>query len=115
MILAIVGSTCAREEDVIPIVHRIIQQYRPRAVVSGGAEGVDSIAERVAKLVGLPVIECQPARKEWACYRERNILIAELCGRLVRIVSQRSTTYGSGWTLSHARSLGKPVEEIVVP
>jgi hypothetical protein len=101
-LLAIVGSKCATYADVAPIVRRV-------------CAGVDLIAASVAKLeYELPVIECQPAKSEWHHYRARNVLIASLCTRLVRIASARSTTFGSGFTRDYAANLGKPTEEYEV-
>ncbi len=114
-VLAIVGSKCALFADVAPIVRCVIKQYQPRAIVSGGCSGVDLYAETIAKLeFQLPVIECQPAAGKWEFYKPRDLLIAKLCTRLVRIVSVRSRSYGSGWTRDRAAEMGKPVEEYEV-
>ncbi len=115
-ILAIVGSLRARQEDSDPIIRAAIERHGPRAVISGGALGADTWAQLVAaREYGLPVIICQPAGREWRYYKARDLLIAQLCDRLIRICSQRSKTYGSGWTRDRAKELGKPVEEFTVP
>ena len=44
----------------------------------------------------------------------RNLLIAQACDVLVRIVATNSTTYGSGWTRDRAAGMGKQVVEYVV-
>jgi predicted Rossmann fold nucleotide-binding protein DprA/Smf involved in DNA uptake len=112
--LAIVGSVkidykVARKRAIESII-----LYSPTAIVSGGAVGVDSIAEEIAAERSLPCIVCKPGGKGWEYYKERNILIAELCDTLVAIRSKDSKTYGSGWTADYAEKIGKPVERILI-
>jgi hypothetical protein len=117
IILAIVGSTKlspAQEVKVNSLIEEAIEKYHPFAIISGGADGVDSLAEWVAQRHELPCIVCKPAKQSWLFFRPRNLLIAEICTRLVRIVRADSTTYGSGWTRDRAAEMGKPTEEHVV-
>lgn len=119
--LAIVGSqdlTDPQREAVDLLVCGIIHEYAYRLghrsviVVSGGAEGVDSIAEGAARslLYYEPEIH-YPKNRRWGPdgFKDRNIIIAERCHQLVCIRSRQSTTYGSGWTSDYAEQLGKRV------
>lgn len=119
MRLAIVGSTILQDDPrASMIINEVLDKYRPDVVVSGGARGIDSMAEAAAKLRGIPTEIHYPKVRAWAApggFRDRNLVIARECDRLVRIVSQRSQTYGSGWTRDQAQALGKPTEEFVLP
>lgn len=114
--LAIVGSvSLAGNGEAREAIEQVLDRYRPALVVSGGAKGIDSMAAAAAKRRGIPVKEYLPAVPSWeGGYKPRNLLIAQNCDALVRIVAVGSTTYGSGWTRDRARELGKPTEEIVI-
>lgn len=113
--LCIVGSVCLEESlEAWRIAVDVIQKYQPAIVISGGAVGVDSIAERVANSLGVPFKKFPPEGKGWQWYKKRNLAMAKDCTRLVRIVSKRSKTYGSGWTRDRAAEMGKPTEEFVL-
>ena len=114
MKLAIVGSTRLsdhQEEAARRIIGREIEAREPSAIVSGGADGVDTLAENMGRQYGLPVIVCKPALQRWEQFKVRNLLIAELCDELVRVVKKDSKTYGSGCTRDRAQEMGKPTEE----
>jgi hypothetical protein len=121
-IIAIVGSTKfadpTAEQRVIEIIEaRLDYHPKPDALVSGGAAGVDSIAEKLAAQRDLVTIIHRPIAHSWAVpggYRERNLWIAEDCDYLVRIACHTSSTYGSGYTADRAEALGKPVERITL-
>ena len=118
MILAIVGSSKVHD---IPAVERLVwgvlQRHAPSVVVSGGADGVDTIAVKVAEENNIPTVVLRPQLALWdskngaICYKQRNIMIAMCCDQLVRIASRLSKTYGSGWTRDQAAKMGKPTEE----
>ena len=109
-LLAIVGSVDIVGDEAADLIRQEIRLWDPRAVVSGGAKGADSMAANIAMgEFGLPVIECLPAQPGWQWYKPRNLLIAEICTALVCIRSRYSTTYGSGWTADKAHEMGKPV------
>lgn len=78
------------------------------------------MAAAVAKERGIPVQEFLPQSRSWegfgakTGFRARNMLIAQHCDALVRIVAHDSRTYGSGYTRDYAKKIGKPVEETVV-
>jgi O-acetyl-ADP-ribose deacetylase (regulator of RNase III) len=103
-------------------------RLRPEVVVSGGAVGLDRLAGRLARQLGLhppdrlvehlPVpIPDPPAGMrpfEAKGYRRRDQLIAETCTALLRVWSRFSRTYGSGWTADQAARLGRPVGRVML-
>lgn len=116
--LAIVGST---EIDWSPEVQRIIldavARLKPGLVISGGAPGVDTIAEWLARDQEIPREIYEPSVWRWegrGGFKERNQQIADRCDHLIRIVWEKSKTYGSGWTRDRAREQGKPTEEYII-
>jgi hypothetical protein len=115
MKLAIVGSTrLAGNETALVIIETVITIYNADAIVSGGAPGIDSMAEAACLAHGLEPRIYRPQHKRWwgeGGFKERNEKIAQDCDRLVRIYSSLSTTFGSGWTKQRAEQLGKPTEE----
>ena len=121
MRLAIVGSAKYIDDQNIDEVKRIIndaiERYKPTEIVSGGAAGVDTVAENIAKQHGLIPTIFRPTVTKWegkGGYKERNFRIASTCNALIRIVSKRTTTYGSGWTRDRAKEQGKPTEDFEV-
>lgn len=93
------------------------RRHRPRLFVSGGAVGIDSMAETLMDGYNVPKNIHRPKVKRFhgpGGYRERDIWIAEDCEHLVRIASSTTRTYGSGFTADYAASLGKLVERHVV-
>jgi hypothetical protein len=122
MRLAIVGSREAAFADVQPIIIKYIEKLKPELIISGGAEGVDSFAVKVAEQRAIQTLVFLPQITRWSGasigktgFKERNMQIAETCDSLLRIVSKRSTSYGSGWTRDRARELGKNIFEEQVP
>lgn len=115
--LAIVGSTRLTGDNARNLIRQIIHATQPSLVISGGADGIDSLAVEVAKAYGIDWQEFKPDRKTWRSwgdqkgFEERNREIAYHCTALIRIAWVGSTTYGSGWTRDRARDQGKPTEE----
>ena len=114
MILAIVGSTKVTEEQIEIAKHIIkdtIGQLGPDSIVSGGAVGIDTIAESEANRLEIDFLKFLPRNKRWEPqgYKERNLLIVQYCDALLCIRTRQSTTYGSGWTADKAERLGKDV------
>jgi hypothetical protein len=118
--LCIVGSACAEKEDVLPIIERYIDKLKPAVIISGQCHlgGVDEYVEEEASFRGIP-FDANPAkRRTWkgkGGFKERNERMALKCTHLVAIMSERSTTYGSGWTADFAESIGKKVYREKVP
>ncbi len=101
------------DSNALVVAHGIIDSYlislRPNRVISGGADGIDKLAARLAKDRGIPVTEHLPQKPKWYYYKKRNRLIAEECDALVCIRHIKSKTHGSGWTADYAEKLGKEV------
>ena len=121
--LAIVGSVSFPEWWHVPaaegIISAVLDAYRPRieVVISGGAEGIDSLAADLAEARGIPVVEHLPKYRRWEPegYKARNQLIAEDCTDLLCIRHESSKTFGSGWTANTAEVLGRQVQRVVFP
>lgn len=117
--LALVGSTCLEgDRDAERAVLEAISEWRKRdsglVIVSGGAAGVDTIAEKIATHLGIPTTIHRPRGQRWGGdhgYQARNRLIADTCTHLLRVYCVGSETWGSGWTQREARKLGR----IIVP
>jgi predicted Rossmann fold nucleotide-binding protein DprA/Smf involved in DNA uptake len=118
MRIAIVGSARISNEG-LDIARKIIESFfiafRPDHIVSGGAKGVDTLAETMANDRGIPFTKFLPEKPTWKYYKKRNKLIAENCDILLAIRSAGSRTYGSGWTADYAETLHKPVTRFEVP
>lgn len=115
MKLAIVGSVNLEgHPGAAALIEGVLDQYQPTLVVSGGAKGIDTMATAAALARGIPISEHLPVGRGWPAFKARNLLIAQECDRLVRIVSSTSKTYGSGWTRDRAREMGKPTEEYII-
>lgn len=128
IVLAVVGTrvlACDGDpERVAARIHRAITRLRPDRVVSGGADGVDSIAEQVATAMGYSeaagtLVVLRPTVKRFhgtGGYGERDERIARECTHLLRLACRHATTYGSGWTADHAERLNRTVvRELICP
>jgi hypothetical protein len=120
MKLAIVGSTSlAGNERAAQIIEEVIDRFKPTIIISGGAVGIDSMAEAAAIRRGIEPLIFRPEVHRWdggerVGFKQRNLHIALMCDVLVRIVADDSRTYGSGWTRDRARGNGAVTEEYVV-
>lgn len=117
MRLAIVGSTNFKDPQAMERAEKLIRatldKHNPEAVVSGGAPGIDTLAGRIAREMGIALFEYFPQTQDWANgFKPRNTLIAEQCTHLLRISCRESKTYGSGWTADLAEKLGKQVHRV---
>lgn len=110
MRVAIVGSRdWKREDDVIRCIFNLPDDT---VIISGGARGVDSMAEKWAKFRGLKVQIFQP---NWGKYGKqagmiRNSEIVANCDRLIAFHCNNSK--GTQNSIDKARKAGKPVEII---
>lgn len=119
--LGIVGTrvlACPGDaEAVVQRVRRHLDWVRPDIVISGGADGVDSIAERVAEVAGYSeddgtLLIFRPTVRRFhgpGGYRERDKEIAHTSTHLLRLACLKATTYGSGWTADEAERIGRKV------
>lgn len=123
MKLAIVGSVDLTEKqvhDVAWLIECVLIYCKPHTVISGGADGVDSIAiNRAEAWGGTETQVFLPEVERWygdgkKGYKLRNIEIAEACDELVAIRSLQSETYGSGWTADYAEKIGRKVRRFYV-
>ncbi len=120
MILAIVGSRDCNVEQCKTarlIIRAFIRDLTPEQVISGGAEGIDTLAEsETNKLTGYTFLKFLPRNKQWSPdgYMERNQKIAYHCDMLLCIRTEQSESYGSGWTADYAEKLGKKVVRITL-
>lgn len=121
MLLAVVGSTniTERQEELARMLIKCLyRELDPTLVISGGANGIDSIAEDIAKnlFFPIPVRVHLPTIRQWKPngFMERNLKIAKDCTHLLCIRTSQSTTYGSGWTADRAEEMGKTVWRITI-
>lgn len=120
VILAIVGSVDLTQIQRVTakiVIRGIIRTYEDPQVISGGAYGIDQLAEGVALDEGCWKRKYEPRFRRWEPegFKERNMIIAQECDVLWSIRSMQSTTYGSGWTADYAEmELGKTVHRIRV-
>lgn len=115
MILAIVGSVLLDEGEQTKVAEGLmelaIHKTFPDKIISGGADGIDTVAERVATWLQIPFKKYLPENKRWEPngFKARNIRIAEECTHMLCIRTSQSKTFGSGWTANYAEELGKTV------
>ena len=85
MKIGIVGSSKAPvNEESIRFVEDIIVDYPQDTVfVSGGAKGIDEIVEMACMVVGRKLIIHKPKTENWEGYKERNIIIAHECDKVI--------------------------------
>lgn len=119
MRLACVGSSNITNAQVglaEMIIRGVLVSTYVDTLVSGGAKGIDSVAEGVAFMLDIPTKIYLPSEPRWEPngYKERNLLIAEDCTHLLCIRTQQSTTYGSGWTADRAEEMGKTVWRVTI-
>lgn len=124
MRLAIVGSrklTTDQHATAGFVVSCVVEAYRCHygeelVICSGGAKGIDSLAELEASIGGVDFIPFLPDKEQWEPdgYKDRNIRLAFACHELISIRARDSKSYGSGWTADYAESIGKMVRRIYV-
>lgn len=56
-------------------------------IVSGGAKGIDTIAENVAGQLGIHFRKFMPKSQTWEHFKERNLKIADMCNKVVSFVN----------------------------
>lgn len=120
MILAIVGSVLldegSQKELATEWIKLALVKISPTLVVSGGADGIDSLAEETAVESEYPFKKFLPKNRRWEPegFKARNIQIAQTCDYLLCIRTKQSKTYGSGWTADYAQRIGKHVKRIII-
>jgi O-acetyl-ADP-ribose deacetylase (regulator of RNase III) len=121
--LGVVGSVRFASPDGLAIARLIVLdevlRVRPARLTSGGAVGVDTVAERLGDALGIPVDVHQPvpptnppsgaSRFVTKGFHGRDVLVARGSDALLRVFCRMSPTYGSGWTADEVERLGRPV------
>lgn len=125
MKLAVVGSRRLGGKKSRDIIIDYISKNNITAIVSGGATGIDSLAENIADELGIAKIIFLPEINQWEDsngkigFRSRNHQIANECDALLYIEWDRDeqektfgkkASYGGGWTRDEADRLGKPTK-----
>ena len=143
--VAIVGTSNVpewRKKDFKPVVNEAIdwgiQKYGKThlTIVSGGAEGVDSMAEECCKERGIDVMAIKPEVEQWKDsfgkrgYRTRNTIIAKTVCKLYNFVQASTEEQGAKckhcpgelhwrsagcWTESETNKLGTEAIKVIVP
>ncbi len=135
MKIAIVGSSHLTKEDEIKtrkyceeIFTKKRELDKKLVLISGGANGVDSIAEDVAGDYAIKTEIYKPKKQEIEYFRERNEKIAEACDILFHITTHvkktecyhcsnrlpRHERSGGCWTAKMAKDKGKGTFLIVL-
>jgi predicted Rossmann fold nucleotide-binding protein DprA/Smf involved in DNA uptake len=107
MKLAIVGSRNIKEINIDRYV-----DFHPECVISGGAKGVDSIAEKWANEKGIKTVIFRPdyARFGKGAPLKRNHTIIENADTVIAFWDGKSK--GTKYTIDLARRMGKTVKVI---
>ena len=107
MKVAVIGSRAAPESVAVAILKRIPREAT--VIVSGGAAGVDSAAERVASALSLPVRRFLPDYKAWgqAAPMRRNDDIVDYADLVLAFWDGESA--GTRYTVAECLRRGKPV------
>jgi hypothetical protein len=118
MKLAIVGSrTFTSYEYIVNKIVKYVKKEEIEEIVSGGAEGVDALAERLALEWNIPLTVFKPKLEEYKIkgnkiYYERNELIAQHADVCFAVWKDHSP--GTKMTIDAFKRLGKPVHVMEV-
>ncbi len=109
MKLAIIGSRSIEDADLSPHI-----PVRPSLIISGGAKGVDALAERYARMHKIALRVFLPDYKAYGKYAPlvRNRKIAEECDEVLAVWDGQPR--GAKYTIDYARSIGKTVLVVTV-
>lgn len=105
-VLAVVGSRTFNDYSYLK---EKLLLHKPKRIISGGAEGADSLAQRFCKEFGLPILIFYP---DWKTYNKsagmiRNSLIVNECEELVAFPVNNSK--GTADSIRKAREVEKIV------
>ena len=109
MKLLIAGSRSITDFDISPYIPEDTD-----TIISGGANGIDSLAEQYADRKKLSKIIIRP---QYNLYRraaplKRNDIMVEICDKVLIFWDGHSK--GTKYTIDYAEKLGKPIEIIKV-
>lgn len=109
--IAIVGSRCARRDDVVNAFKTCKLSPLHHVIVSGGARGADYWAKDIAKEWGFHYVEVPPFWERGLMSGfARNTIIVDICDAMVAVWDGNST--GTKDSIDKAREAGKKVEII---
>lgn len=110
MKLLIVGSRSIIDYDISPHI-----PAETELIISGGANGVDTLAEKYADKHRISKLILRPQYKLYhrGAPLKRNDRMVELCDKA--LVFWDGVSRGTKHTIGYAEKIGKPVEVIVVP
>lgn len=131
MNIAIVGASKLsplQAEKVHEACFDLIKEFdKDSLVISGGADGVDTIAIQIAKKLGYKFMEIIPEEKTWESFKARNLEIARKCDKIYcisvktknaacyhHIPRQKHLKTAGCWTMNQVNMLGKPCKLIEV-
>lgn len=111
MIYGIVGNRNGWKKDDVFILLKSFKITSEDIIISGGAEGVDTLAQDYAKYIGCEMIIVYPNPKEPSPerYFNRNLEIAKRCNILIAFDKGSSSGSGTQNTINHAERLLKDV------
>lgn len=132
MKLAIVGTSQHLLEKEHTAISKLIVEWidtlDPSLIISGGATGVDGLADTIAHELNKPFLAILPKTKTTMDYLLRNRQIAEQCDLLICFTTKRIVTEfcyhhtpkerhqktAGCYTMNFAANLGKPTKIFVV-
>lgn len=94
-----------------------ISEYIPKEtneIISGGAKGIDSLAECYADKNNIPKLIIRPEHQTFGMFamRKRNRLIVECADMVLAIWDGKSR--GTKYTIDYALRIGKPIKIITI-
>ncbi|MDY6790522.1 MAG: DUF2493 domain-containing protein [Thermodesulfobacteriota bacterium] len=109
MKIAIVGSRSFQDYGLLM---KTMAKHKPSAIVSGGAKGADTLAERYAGEIGVDCIIFKPDWKRYgrAAGPKRNKQIVEAADRIIAFWNGKSR--GTFSTITLAMKARKPVDVV---
>ena len=109
MVLLIAGSRSITDFDISPYIPE-----DTHLIVSGGANGIDKLAEKYADKKRISKLILQPQYELYgrAAPLKRNDLMVNVCNRVLIFWDGKSK--GTKHTIDYAKKIGKPVDIVYV-
>ncbi len=119
MKLAVIGSRTFDDYDIAvttikALFEQVADDEKPNTIISGGAKGADTLAERYAKERYLTLLVFKPDYQQYArsAAHVRNRLIVDNADMVLAFWNGKST--GTKYTIDYTKKQGKPVQIISV-